>query len=65
MKKPSFLDIYDDPEVDARSRAQVMIGDDIHQRGISISSIDDSFLDLGRENNSFDTIRTLSVEGPG
>jgi len=65
MKKPSFLDIDDDPEADARLRVQVMIGGDIHQRGASISSIDDSFLDLGRENNSFDTIRTLSVEGPG
>jgi hypothetical protein len=42
-----------------------MIGGDIHQRNVSISSIDDSFLDLGRENNSFDTIRTLSAEGPG
>ena len=65
MKKPSFLDIYDDSEADARVRVQVVIGGDIHQRNTSISSIDDSFLDLGRENNSFDTIRTLSVEGPG
>ena len=65
VKKPSFLDIYDDAEADTRSSTQVMIGGNIHQRSISISSIDDSFLDLGRENNSFDTIRTLSVEGPG
>ena len=65
MKKPSFLDIYDDSEADARLRVQVVIGGDIHQRNTSISSIDDSFLDLGRENSSFDTIRTLSVEGPG
>jgi len=65
MKKPSFLEIDDDPEADARLRVQIMIGGDIHQRSTSISSIDDSFLDLGRENNSFDTIRTLSMEGPG
>ena len=64
MKKPSFLEIDDDPEADAM-RVQVLIGGDIHQRNISISSVDDSFLDLGRGNNSFDTIRTLSVEGPG
>lgn len=64
MKKPSFLDIYDDQEADAGLRVQVVVGD-AHQRNISVSSIDDSFLDLGRENNSFDTIRTLSVEGPG
>ena len=65
MKKPSFLDIYDDSEADARVRVQVVIGGDIHQRSTSVSSIDDSFLDLGRENSSFDTIRTLSAEGPG
>ena len=65
MKKPSFLEIEDDVETDARLRVQVLIGGDIHQRNTSVSSIDDSFLDLGRENNSFDTIRTLSVEGPG
>jgi hypothetical protein len=65
MKKPSFLDISDDLETDARLSVQVLTGDDIHQRNISISSIEDSFLDLGRGNNSFDTIRTLSVEGPG
>ena len=65
MKKPSFLEIDDDIEADARLRIQVMIGGDIHQRNASISSVDDSFLDLGRENSSFDTIRTLSVEGPG
>ncbi|KAF9786195.1 hypothetical protein BJ322DRAFT_774608 [Thelephora terrestris] len=65
MKKPSFLEIDDDPIADARTRAQVMASGDNHQRNISISSINDSFLDLGRENNSFDTIRTLSVEGPG
>ena len=65
MKKPSFLEIEDDPEVDAETRVRVVVGGDIHQRNTSISSIDDSFLDLGRENNSFDTIRTLSVEGPG
>ena len=65
VKKPSFLDIYDDSEADAGPGAQVMIGGNIHQRNTSISSIDDSFLDLGRENNSFDTIRTLSVESPG
>lgn len=65
MKKPSFLDITDDLETDARLSVQVLTGDDIHQRNISISSIEDSFLDLGRGNNSFDTIRTLSVEGPG
>lgn len=64
MKKPSFLDIYDDQEADRGLRVQVVVGD-AHQRNISVSSIDDSFLDLGRENNSFDTIRTLSVEGPG
>jgi hypothetical protein len=64
MKKPSFLEIDDDVEADTgAARVQFMTGD--HQRNISISSIDDSFLDLGRENNSFDTVRTLSVEGPG
>ena len=65
MKKPSFLEIEDDPEADEGTRVRVMISGDIHKRNTSISSIDDSFLDLGRENNSFDTIRTLSVEGPG
>ena len=65
MKKPSFLEIEDDLEADDRTRVLVTIGGEIHQRSTSISSIDDSFLDLGRENNSFDTIRTLSVEGPG
>lgn len=65
MKKPSFLEIEDDPEADARTSVRVTIGGDIHQRSTSISSIDDSFLDLGRENSSFDTIRTLSAEGPG
>jgi hypothetical protein len=65
MKKPSFLEIEDDPEADAETGVRVIVGGDIHQRSTSISSIDDSFLDLGRENNSFDTIRTLSVEGPG
>jgi len=65
MRKPSFLDIDDDPETDVRLKAQVLIGGDPYQRNVSISSIDDSFLDLGRENNSFETIRTLSVEGPG
>jgi len=65
MRKPSFLDIDDDVEADARSRAQVFVGGDPYQRNVSISFIDDSFLDLGRENNSFETIRTLSVEGPG
>jgi len=65
MKKPSFLEIEDDLDADAGTRVRVVIGGDIHQRTTSISSIDDSFLDLGRENNSFDTIRTLSVEGPG
>ena len=65
MRKPSFLDIDDDVEADPKLRAQVLIGGDPYQRNISISSIDDSFLDLGRENNSFETIRTLSVEGPG
>lgn len=65
LKKPSFLEIDDDLEADARLRVQVMIGGDIHQRSTSISSVDDSFLDLGRENNSFETIRTLSMEGPG
>ena len=65
MRKPSFLDIDDDLEADARSRAQVLVGGDPYPRNVSISSIDDSFLDLGRENNSFETIRTLSVEGPG
>jgi hypothetical protein len=63
MKKPSFLEIDDDPDGDTRMR--VAVGGDIHQRNTSMSSIDDSFLDLGRENNSFDTIRTLSGEGPG
>lgn len=65
MKKPSFLDIEDELESDTRRVRVVIGGGDIHQRNTSISSIDDSFLDLGRENNSFDTIRTLSVEGPG
>ena len=65
MRKPSFLDIDDDPEVDMRLEAQIMVGGDPHQRNISMSSVDDSFLDLGRENNSFETIRTLSVEGSG
>lgn len=65
MKKPSFLEIDDDPEVDEGTRIRTVVGADIHQRTISISSIDDSFLDLGRENNSFDTIRTLSVECSG
>jgi len=64
MKKPSFLEIDDDLDVGSRVRVQVMIGGDIHQRTTSISSIDDSFLDLGRENGSFDTVRTLSMEGP-
>ena len=65
MRKPSFLDIDDDVEPDVRSSAQVLVGGDPYQRNVSISSIDDSFLDLGRENTSFETIRTLSVEGPG
>jgi hypothetical protein len=65
MKKPSFLEIDDDQDGDTRMRVQVVVGGDIHQRSASVSSIDDSFLDLGRENSSFDTIRTLSGEGPG
>jgi hypothetical protein len=64
MKKPSFLEIEDDPETEAGTRVRTMTNGDAHQRNFSISSIDDSFLDLGRENSSFDTIRTLSVEGP-
>lgn len=66
VKKPSFLEIDDDVDVETRTRGvRVAAGGDAHQRSTSISSIDDSFLDLGRENSSFDTIRTLSVEGPG
>ena len=64
MKKPSFLEIDDDAEADSHTRVQAVAGD-AHQRSTSISSVDDSFLDLGREASSFDTIRTLSVEGPG
>lgn len=63
MKKPSFLEIDDDADADTGTGVRIAGGE--HQRSVSISSIDDSFLDLGRENSSFDTIRTLSVEGPG
>ena len=65
VKKPSFLEIDDDVDVETRTRVRAVASGDAHQRNTSISSIDDSFLDLGRENSSFDTIRTLSVEGPG
>jgi len=65
MKKPSFLEIDDEADTDTRTGIQAVAGGDAHQRSTSISSVDDSFLDLGREANSFDTIRTLSVEGHG
>ena len=62
MKKPSFLEIDDDVETEAGTRVRV---GDIHKRSTSILSVDDSFLDLGHESHSFDTVRTLSAEGPG
>ena len=63
-KKPSFLEIGDDTDADTRAGVQVVAVGDAHRWNTSTSSIDDSFLDLGRENNSFDSIRTLSAEGP-
>ena len=52
-KKPSFLEIGDDPEADARIR--VIVGGDTLQWSTSISPIGYSFLDLGRGSKSFDT----------
>jgi hypothetical protein len=58
MKKPSFLDIEDEIDTEMGTR-----NTDNRRRQISIeASLDDSFLDLGRGGNSFDTIRTASLE---
>jgi hypothetical protein len=47
MKKPSFFEMDNNTEADVCTRVRVVVSGGTRQRSASISSIDNTFLDLG------------------